>query len=384
VHLERGGYPARAVPFLQRAAAVAARISANEEAIRCLSSALALVARQPEGRERDELELELRAALSVSLNSSRGYADPDVEANLARVFVLSRPGGDHDVPVRWLWAAFTMRFMLGDLAGTLEVAERALAQSIGDPSCRCEAHHAMGGTLSSLGRLEASRQHFEAALAAYDETHPQRSALGSDLGVFAHAWYSHTLWLLGDDPAAVAHADAAITLARKVEHPYSETLALAYAALLHQLRLETIAMRECAEAVVSRCDRYGFAYYGDWARVLLGWSHGQASPAEGAVQIESALARLDARRAQGRRPYYMSLLADVYRRGGHRERAAAILDHAIATAIARSDNWWLPALYFQKSELAPSSSRDLLVRRGLELARSQNNRGVERQIQAAS
>jgi tetratricopeptide (TPR) repeat protein len=380
VHLERGGYPNRAVPFLQRAAAVATRVSANEEAIRCLSSALALVRKQPEGRERDELELGLRAALSVSLNSSRGYGDPEVEANLARVFVLSRPTAERDVPARWLWAAFTMRYMLGDLAGTLEVAERALAQSVADPSCRCEAHHAMGGTLSSLGRLEASRQHFEAALDAYDEAHPQRSALGSDLGVFAHGWYSHTLWLLGDESAAVAHADAGIALARKVEHPYSETLALAYAALLHQMRLDTVGMRECAEAVVSRCERYGFAYYGDWARVLLGWAHGRSSPAEGAVQIESALARLDARRAQARRPYYMSLLADVYRRGGHRDRAAAILDQAIATALARSDSWWLPALYFQKSELAPPPSREALVRRGLELARSQNNRGLERQI----
>ena len=61
----------------------------------------------------------------------------------------------------------------------------------------------MGGTLMNVGELDASKHHFEAALAAYDEEHPQRSALGSDLGVFAHAWYAHTLWLLGDESALI-------------------------------------------------------------------------------------------------------------------------------------------------------------------------------------
>jgi len=97
VHLDRGGQPARAVPFLERAAAVATRVSANEEAIWCLMYALSL--------------------------------------------------------------------------------------------------------------LEASRHHFEAALLAYDEAHPRRSTLSSDLGVFAHAWYAHALWLLGDEAAALYHAE---------------------------------------------------------------------------------------------------------------------------------------------------------------------------------
>ena len=57
VHLDRGGQPAREVPFLERAAAVATRVSANEEAIRCLTHALSLLEMLPVGRDRDELEL---------------------------------------------------------------------------------------------------------------------------------------------------------------------------------------------------------------------------------------------------------------------------------------------------------------------------------------
>ena len=242
----------------------------------------------------------------------------------------------------------------------------------------------MGGMLSSLGELDASRHHFEAALAAYDERHPQRSALGSDLGVFAHAWYSHALWLLGDEGAAVSHVEEAVALARRLDHVYSRTLALAYAALLHQMRRDPDRVLECAEEVIALCERYGFAYYGDWAQVLIGWARGLKRPAEGVERIEAALERLDAYRAQARRPYYLSLLAELYGLLGIQDRAASILDSAISVSLERTDVWWLPALYLQKSELEPLPERDATLRLGLELARAQNSRSLERRILASS
>jgi DNA-binding SARP family transcriptional activator len=383
VHFDRGGQPARAVPFLERAAAVAARVSANEEAIRCLNSALSLLEMLPATRERDDRELSIRSSLSVALNSARGYASLEVEQNLDRVWALSRANGQGHLPVRWLWVAFTHRFMLGDLKGTREASEEALASSLGDPSCLCEAHHAMGGMLMSVGELAASRDHFEASLAAYDEAHPQRSALGSDLGVFAHAWYSHALWLLGDEDLAVTHSHRGIALAQRLDHHFSQTIALAYAALLYQFRRDSERVLEYARGVVTLCERYGFAYYGDWAGVLLGWVHGQDAPAPGIQVIESALTRLDAQRAQARRPYYLSLLADTYRLAGHKDRAAAIVNAAIEMARARGDAWWLPALMVQKSELGSAAERDLTLRTGLAIAQAQNSLSLVRRITAA-
>ncbi len=382
VHLDRGGQPARAVPFLERAAAVAMRVSAGEEAIRCLTHALSLLERLTPGRDRDERELALRSSLSVALNSARGYAAPEIEQNLDRVFTLS--GAFGEVPVRWMWAAFTFRIVRGDLRGARDVAEQALVRSESDPSCRCEAHHAMAGTLVSMGELDVARHHFEASLAAYDERHPQRSALGSDLGVFTRSFYSHSLWLLGDERAAVSHAERAVAFARRLEHVYSQALALAYEAMLHQMRRDVSKVLDSAEAVVALCDRYGFAYYGDWAHVLIGWARGLERPAEGVERIESALDRFDATWAQARRPYYLSLLAETYMRLGNRERAASIVDAAIMMARKRADLWWLPALYCQKSEFDPPTQRAATLRSALELARAQNSRSLERRILASS
>ena len=382
MHLERGGRPAPAVPFLERAAAVAMRVSAGEEAIRCLTHALSLLDRTSAGRDRDERELALRSSLAVALNSARGYAAPEIEQNLDRVFSLARSSGE--VPVRWMWAAFTFRIVSADLQGARDIAEQALLRSNSDPSCRCEAHHAMGAALMSMGELEMSRHHFEASLAAYDERRPHRSALGSDLGVFARAFYSHTLWLLGNDDAAVSHVEEAVAHARRLDHVYSMALALAYEALLHQMRGDAGKVLARATEVVALCDRYGFAYYGDWAHVLIGWAEGLEQPAEGVARIESALLRFDVTRAQQRRPYYLSLLADTYTRLGDRHRAAAVLDAAITVAREQAEGWWLPALYFQKSELDPPPRREATLRCALELARSQRSRGLERRILASA
>lgn len=382
-HLDRGGQPARAVPFLERAAVVATRVSATEEALRCLTTALAIVERLPAGRDRDRQEFSLRSQLSVALNSSRGYASVEIEQNLDRVFLLLAADGRGQVPVRWLWVAFTLRFMLGDLKATRVVADQAFERSLVDPSCRCEAHQAMGGALLSGGELEASKRHFEASLAAYDEQHPQRSALGSDLGVFTHAWYSHALWLLGETDVATAHADQAITLAQRLDHKYSHALALAYAALLHQMRLDPVRVRACAEGAVELCERYEFGYYGDWARVLIGWARGQTEPAEGVRIIEAALEGLDRNRAQARRPYYLSLLAEIEGRAGEKARAASTLDRAIDMAVDRSDHWWLPALYLQKSTLVGGADGDALLEQALTLARAQQSRSLEHRIAAA-
>jgi len=380
-HLDRGGQPARAIPFLERAAQVAIRVSAIEEGIRCLGYALSLLDRTAPGRDRDERELSLRATLSSLLTYARGYAALESEQNIERVVALARTLGRGEVPVRWLWGLWSVAFVLGDLDRARAAAEQALVQSGSDPSCACEAHHAMGGILISSGELVAAQQHFDAAIAAYDERTPQFSAFGSDLGVFSFAWSAHVLWLLGDANAAVARAEHAIELARRRAHVYSEMLALAYAGLTYQFPRDLGRVSACAREVVALSERYGFAYYRDWADVLLGWIAGQENrPDEGVRVIEVALAHLDGQRAQGRRPYYLSLLAETLAAGGNRSRAASVLDSALAMAAQRHDVWWLPELLRLRGELEPPASGERLLHQALETARAQGSRSLEERI----
>jgi DNA-binding SARP family transcriptional activator len=384
MHLERGGQTGRAIEFFARAASVAARVSANEEAIRCLMQALTLLERLPPGHDRDDRELTLREPLAAALSSARGYSALEMERNLERVFALFRTDTELRVVVPWLWAGFSVRYVLGDLRAARGMAEQALTLGADNRSSRCEAHLSMAGALLSFGELEPARRHFDASVDGYDESHPQRSPLGPDLGVFAHAWSSHALWLIGEDGLAVERARAAIALAGRRDDPFSQALALAYSALLHQLRRDVDQVLSDGGAAVALCERHGFAYYDDWARTLVGWARGQTEPDAGITIIRTALERLDGRRALARRPYYLSLLVETLARAGHRDKARSTLDAAVARAQGSGEVWWLPALYLQKSELATSATdRGLALSRALELARAQGSRALEQRILAA-
>jgi DNA-binding SARP family transcriptional activator len=356
-HLEQAGQVAGAIQFFERAADAAVRLLAHEEAIRCCNRAIALVEQAHSGRDRGERELALRSVLAGSLNAVRGYAVPEVESNLVRIAALSS-SGTGSIPVRWLWPIWSMRFVMGDLKAARELAEQAFARSEGDASVACEAHHSLAGTLTSMGKPQEARPHFEAAIEAYDEQHPQRSALGTDLGVFAHAWFSHALWLLGESDLARSHAERGIALAERTNHPYSQTVGWAYAGLTYQFMRDVPSLRVAAQRVAALSDQYGFVYYAEWARMLLGWIAAQEGRAdEGIALIQAGLDNLDRQCALARRPYYLSLLADAHVAAGDIDRARTIVDRALALADARGDVWWNPELARQKSALESRTLR---------------------------
>jgi DNA-binding SARP family transcriptional activator len=383
-HYEHAGLHARAVELFERAAHEAARVSAHEEAIRCLTLALSLLTQGVAGGDHDERELGLRGALSASLSAARGYAAVETEENLERVAALEL-ALHGSVPVRWLWALWSNRFVLGDFGAARALAERALAFTETDPSCRCEAHHALAGTLTSMGELEEARRHFEIAISVYDdEGRPQYSALGPDLGVFGHCWYAHVLCMLGSPDEALAHADTAIALATRLDHPFSLAVAHAYAALTHQLRGDPARIRESTRALRTLCERHGFSYYGEWALIFEGWAAGgDGHFADGIALIEAGIDGLAAQRAQTRRPYYLALLAETLIRAGRTADALDRLDAGIAAAESTLDTWWLAELYRLKSEIAPAGEAGPLLDRALAIARSQGNRALEARASAS-
>ncbi len=131
------------------------------------------------------------------------------------------------------------------------ISEEALARSLVDPSCRCEASQTMGATLLSVGELAASKQ-----LLRRGARRVRRRASAAFRARFG-PWRVH---LRVVDARAVAprrrggrglaRSDYAIALARRRDHKYSETLAFAYAGLLHQMRRDTERTLACAEAAV--------------------------------------------------------------------------------------------------------------------------------------
>ncbi len=130
---------------------------------------------------------------------------------------------------------------------------------------------------------------FDASSTLYDRAqHPAHVGLtGADFGVLRLAWSSHVVWALGRADEAEARVQQALTLAKTLMHPFSEALALAYAAMLDQMdgNPERAAVRAADARAVA--ERHRVIYYEVWANILLAWDAREAPSIRGVGVITS-------------------------------------------------------------------------------------------------
>ena len=81
-HFDRAGDAEQAIHYYQRAAVVAQRVYANEDAIELLLRALALLERLPAGISRETHELPLLLELARIYRMTRGWTSPELERSL--------------------------------------------------------------------------------------------------------------------------------------------------------------------------------------------------------------------------------------------------------------------------------------------------------------
>jgi tetratricopeptide (TPR) repeat protein len=365
-HYERAGRPARAVPHHVRAAEVATGVFANQKAVRHYRRAAELLRPTPAGPERDASELAILAAMAAPLNAQHGYASGELQAVLERTRDLAERLGDSRLQLISLVGLFGVRFVQGHAAESYEIALRSLELSHLHPDVTGQAHFAVAGSATSLGRHEQSLRHFALAHELCYDAAP--ALVGTRVEVHARAWSAHALWLLGRDEDALHWCDWATVRAEEVEHPYSLAVALAYAAITHQLRGDVDETLEFARRVREICDRYEFAYYGHWGLILAGWCAGGTA---GADQIRDGLRRLRDQGALARQPYYLSLLAQTLLSAGQRDAAGAVLESARAAAAVHDERWWLPELYRLDARRHRGAAAADLLRRAITLAEQQ-------------
>ncbi|MBH0122510.1 AAA family ATPase [Rhodococcus sp. CX] len=330
----RGGRPDRAVPYYRRAAEIATRRFAYADAVRLHRHALALVREHP-GSGSAARELAILEALAAPLNARYGYSSPELQHTLERSIELADTLGRTESTIVGLVGLWSSRFVQGDTAGAHRAVTRALTLVEPGTELCGSAHFAYAGSAVSLGRPAEALGHF--ALAAELTAGAHSWTVGTRPDVHGCAWAAHAHWLLGDDDAARTRCREAITLARRSEDPFVLTIALAYGAVTRQLCGDRPELRETVTELRELCDRYDFAYYREWGLILDGWSR---TGGDGIGRVRRGIANLRAAGSFARMPYWLTLLADLYReRPGD---ARATLDAATVAARARDDRWWLP------------------------------------------
>jgi predicted ATPase len=197
---------------------------------------------------------------------------------------------------------------------------------------------------------------------------------------------AHLAWHRQEAEAA-NHAAEAIECARRMRNPFTEVIALNYAAMLHAFEGASRSALERGREAVDLCARHGFSYYLAMANVLTGWASAMEGESRaGLLQLKGGLDGMRRLRAELRLPYYYALQAQALGRAGLVGEALASVSNGLAYAGKNGEQWPVAELYrVEGALLAAAGKRDESrpsFRRGLDAARQSGSLAFERKISA--
>lgn len=375
----RAGGRAKAMDYYRRAAQVAAGRFAHAEAVRLYREALSVIRAMPEDRDRDSLELSVLTALAAPLNAKEGYASRTLEQDLRRSVALAESLGRDNLVQAGLIALSTTWFVQGRTADSHRVAVRALTIASPGSGAAGQARFIAGGTAVHMGRPAEGLRHLAVAAGLGDGM--ELLSVGTRANVHATAWSAHAHWLLGDEETAATASREAIDMARAIDDPYNLTIALAYSAITQQMRRDLSGLRDIVAQLRDLCKRYAFGYYREWALILDGWSAADGQRDRGIRLAEAGIGNLKAQGAFARRPYWLSLLADLQAREGRPLAARATLDAALAAGRVHDDLWWLPEVMRMRAGYDPPGHAVTRLRAAADLASSHGSVALVRRCE---
>jgi predicted ATPase len=321
------------------------------------------------------------------LMMTRGFAAPEAERVYARARALCQRVGETPQlfsVLRGLWQFYNGR---GEYQTARELGEQCLqlAQQGHDTALLLEAHHTLWTTRLLLGELRLAQMHLEQSLALYDPQQHRALAVlyGHDPIVCCHGVAAVTLWLLGYPDQALRQLHAAHALAQEVAHPSSLAFARMLTAIAYQLRRETDAAHEQAEALIALATEHGFALFLAIGGILRGAT--RTALGQRGEQIDQIRQDLAAVRETGSalwEPYFLALLADICAQEGQVEAGLATLDEALAATQGKGQRMVEAELYRLRGSLllqkgTSQAEVETWLQRALDVARRQEAKSLE-------
>jgi len=387
-HFEEAGMADEAIGHYWRAATHARQRYADMEAADLLRRALALCRGFSESGRRLKQELDLLVTLGPALVTTEGYSAAEVGETYQRALDLAGRLEDRNIFVT-LSGAWVFHAVRGDLekARQFGLEFLRLAERAPTPALLQAGNFLVGSSLFHLGQLEASLDHMTAAIRTDSGAAESVLALfaGPDVGVFCRSYLAQLSWHREDGNYADGDASEAIAAARRMRHPFSEAIALDYAALLHVFRGESSAARERGREAVELCRRHGFAYYLAMANIVTGWAEAaEGAVADGLAQLREGLDGMRRLGAEIRLPYYFTLLAETLGRAGQVGEAMASLSTGFAFAGKNGEEWAVAELHRVQGNLLAAEGKHEAARasyrRGIEAARGAGSFAFERRL----
>jgi class 3 adenylate cyclase/tetratricopeptide (TPR) repeat protein len=382
-HAELAGRIVEATTYYQRAGEQAQSRSAHGEAIAQFRKAIALLATQPEGADRDIREVALQLLLGGSLLADRGFAHPEVEAPYERARILCEAVGDAGrFGVAQLGLSY-FHYNRGDVerGRVLSAEVLALAEAQGSAELLVTAHQTVAEPEYYQGKFASSLTHCERAFALYDPAHHSEFLpTGSHIGVPALGYGAWNLWNLGWPDRALARAEEAVSLGRRLNHPFSLVRALFFEAAIHRNRRDSSRQQERAADVVALSEMQGFHLFLGFGRLYAAMPRVVAGDL--AALPESLEALTVIRETGYQSPVILTHLAETQHAAGQLAEARATVAAALQISAQLGQPYWDAELQRLDGDLilatgGASDEAAACYQQALDIARAQEAKSLE-------
>ena len=386
VHAAAAGLHEKAVHYRHLAGIRASERSANINAIAHLITGLEVLSLVQDSPERRQQELALRIALGPVLITARGPGSAEVAENYTKARELCQQLPESFLHFAALWGSwrFSENFRIKrDVAYSLS----AVAERLGDPGLRLQAHHCLWATLFNLGQHAACCEHAAKALPLYDEGDFQTHSLtyaGHDPKVCALGEMALSLWLLGFPERSLGAIREAMAWAQTLAHAGTTAHGMDYRLMVHRYRRDVPVVHRYAEEMMGFADRHDLPVQRAKAKVFLGWAIAE----EGDLERGLALMRegLEVQKAIDTRedfPVFFEMLAGAYARCGRQDLAQDLLAEILEETERTDICYWTPELYRVRGEVLLSMTpigedeSEGWFNRAVDLAREQQVKSLE-------
>ena len=292
-HFAAAGETRQAIEYWIKAGQRAALFSANQEAVGHFNSGLSLLPALSPNTERDRCEYELRVNLGTALIAANGYGSAEAARAYARAIELSEHADDRFDLFNALWGIWlTSGSRVGHLH-SIEVAEKLLylAGRGGDSLQLQLAHHALGNSLFMSGDQAAARAHLERAISLY---HPSQHDImvrqyGENICVSGTSILAFVLWLLGLPEQAIQTSLSSLAMARQLNHANSLAFALSNAALCSRMLKQVETSGQLSQELITLAQQQSLPFWLEIGVSFYGWVRVMQDQAAGVEQIQKFL-----------------------------------------------------------------------------------------------
>jgi tetratricopeptide (TPR) repeat protein len=293
----------------------------------------------PKDRDRDRCDIDLQLALAGCLLISEGAAAAKLP--YMRAFDLAESTGSPQQRFDALYGVWQATNMSGgsDAASPLSARLLSMTERESDDGLRLQAHHSAWATWAFAGDPAKARAHTDAGRLLYD---PEKHAFhriaygGHDPGACAQLLGAWAEWLLGYPDRALASIAGSLSLAQRISHPFTLSLALTFSAVLHLNRREPERALSVVEAVEALAAEQRLSL-----TLEPGVLRGAALIGQGAGKEAIACIREGVTKSTRLgRPYGLAFLAEGLALHGDREAALAALQEGLGIARTTGEHGW--------------------------------------------